>query len=54
MDERIKLEYLDRIKSTDQANKTQATHCIRETFDRYRNSVIISDYILSTCIYHPI
>lgn len=35
MDGRIKSEYLDRIKSTDQANKTQATRCIRYTFDRY-------------------
>lgn len=35
MDGRIKSEYLDRIKSTYQANKTQATRCIRYTFDRY-------------------
>ena len=35
MDGKIKLEYLDKIDSTNQANKTKATHCIRETFDRY-------------------
>lgn len=45
MDERIKLEYLDRIKSTDQANKTQATHCIRETFDRYMS---INQHLLAS------
>lgn len=45
MDERIKLEYLDRIKSTYQANKTQATHCIRETFDRYMS---INQHLLAS------
>lgn len=45
MDERIKLEYLNRIKNTDQANKTQATHCIRETFDRYMS---INQHLMSS------
>lgn len=45
MDERIKLEYLNRIKNIDQANKTQATHCIRETFDRYMS---INQHLLSS------
>lgn len=35
MDGRIKMDYLDKIKNTDQANKTQVTHCVRKMFDRY-------------------
>ena len=45
MDGKIKLEYLDKIDSTNQANKTKATHCIRETFDRYMS---INQHLLAS------
>lgn len=45
MDGRIKLEYLDKIKNTDQMNKRLAAHCIRETFDRY---MAINKHLLSS------
>ena len=45
MDGKIKLEYLDKIDSTNQANKTKATHCIREAFDRYMS---INQHLLAS------
>lgn len=44
MDGRIKLEYLDKIKNTDQANIRLAAHSIRETFDWY---MMINKHLLS-------
>ena len=49
MDGRIKLEYLDRIKSTDQTNIRLAAHCIRETFDRY---MVINKHLLSSLFWN--
>lgn len=43
------MRFLDKIESTDQANRTEATHCIRETFDRY---MVINRHLLASQLWN--